>query len=94
MPISHRFGQKGEKYGTMYSVKIPVPISGTWITVQTDVIPGNHPFLIGYPALKRMRASIDVDHFMLTVKSVEKNIQAKLLSNEVYPVLSISDNVK
>ena len=66
-PISsnHRFARQGIKFGTLYSVQIPVPTGKKWVKVRADVIPGDHPFLIGYPALKKMRANIDLDQFML-----------------------------
>jgi hypothetical protein len=61
--IVHKFGANGEPLKRLFSCELP------WNAVQTngeffpfkivvDVLPGEHPFLLGFPTLKLMSAQI------------------------------------
>ena len=90
MSLNHRFGKTGDLFGTLYSVHVPIPLGKDWITVQADVIPGKHPFLVGYPTLKRMKAKLNIETGLFSVTLGARVVTNKLDDSQDYPVLPVS----
>ena len=66
--LIHKFGLKGVPEHTKYSAYIRLPIRGKIILVRADVLPGDHPFLIGLSTQEKMKASIDTSNRKMTIR--------------------------
>jgi hypothetical protein len=86
----HKFGTNGEPLQRLFTCELP------WKAVQTsgeslpfkivvDVLPGEHPFLLGFPTLKRMSAQISFDENTLAVKTRGKTAKLRIDSSGSHP---------
>jgi hypothetical protein len=86
----HKFGANGEPLKRLFSCELP------WNAVQTngecfsfkivvDVLPGEHPFLLGFPTLKRMSAQISFDENTLAVKTRGNVVMLRMDSSGSHP---------
>jgi hypothetical protein len=69
----HEFGTNGEPLKRLFSCELPwnaVQRNGECFSfkIVVDDLPGEHPFLLGFPTLKRMSAQISFDENTLAVK--------------------------
>jgi hypothetical protein len=88
----HKFGTNGELLKRLFSCELP------WNAVQTnrecfsfkivvDVLPGEHPFVLGFPTLKRMSAQISSDENTLAVKTGGNVVMLRMDSSGSHPSL-------
>jgi hypothetical protein len=89
-PRVHNFGTNGEPLKRLFSCELP------WNAVQTngecfsfkivvDVSPGEHPFLLGFPTLKRMSVQISFYENFLAVKTRDKVVMLRMDSSGSHP---------
>jgi hypothetical protein len=91
----HKCGTNGEPLKRLFSCEVP------WNAVQTngecfsfkiviDVLPGEHPFLLGFLTLKRMSAQISCDENTLAVKTRGNIVMLRMDSSGSHPRIAHS----
>lgn len=70
---SHRFGDFEESVNTVCAVLFPFEFTTKRndkmnFKIHFDVVPGNLPFLIGWPSMKAMKATLNCEYLNLGIK--------------------------
>eukprot|EP00171_Calliarthron_tuberculosum_P005577 IDg5577t1 len=86
---AHRFGNHREEQSTLFAVKFPMVCQQSGrqedlveFQIKFDVIPGHLPFLIGFPALKAMKANLNFKFNTLGMYLHEKYARIPLHSDK------------
>lgn len=84
---NHRFGDYKEDFTAICGIQFPFHLKSkddeeVTFKVHFDVIPGNLPFLIGWPSLRAMRANINCEYMNLGLKLKGNFYRVPLIGDE------------
>eukprot|EP00171_Calliarthron_tuberculosum_P023568 IDg23568t1 len=85
---AHRFGNHQEEQKTLFAIRFPLTCQCSnkkeiaKFHIKFDVIPGELPFLIGYPSLKAMKANLNFKFNEIGFHLRDKHVRIKLETDE------------